>query len=284
MIAMPNQVIESARHAMHGRHERDSGIEALLEKILREAGWDFRGYKRAGIARRVGKRMAAGNVSSYGEYSRILDKDPDEWGRLFSSLTINVSEFFRDPEVFDYLRHAIPRYSASHERLKIWSCGCANGEEAYSMAMLLEETLVAPELKHTAIYATDIDIDAIDAGRTGEYREESLNNVPPEMRDKYCILASNVFYRVNHSIRSHVKFGVLDIVKGHQISHVKILLCRNLFIYFDKALQEEVFRKLNFALRPGGLLVLGRAEVVPQSYAHLYTRAGEHLSVYRKKG
>jgi len=276
--------MEIARRAMHGRHEDGSGLDALLEKVHRERGWDFRGYKRPGMARCVGKRLIASKAVSYGEYSRILDKDPDEWGRLFSSLTINVSEFFRDPEVFDYLRHAIHGYSGSHERFKIWSCGCANGEEAYSMAMLLEETLSGAALKHTAIYATDIDTEAIDASRTGEYREESLNNVTPEMMDKYFILASNVFYKVNHSIRSHVKFGILDIVKGHQISHVQILLCRNLFIYFDKALQEVVFRKLNFALRQGGLLVLGKAEVVPSAYAHLYTRVGENLSIYRKKG
>ncbi|MBI5970270.1 MAG: protein-glutamate O-methyltransferase CheR [Deltaproteobacteria bacterium] len=269
--------------ARHGRHEDDAGLTALLEKIHREAGWDFTGYKKSGIARCVGRRVVASRASSYGEYSRVLDGDPDEWGRLFSSLTINVSEFFRDTEVFDYLRRAIPRFSGSHERFKIWSCGCAGGEEAYSMSMLLEETLTGSALKHTSIYATDIDTEALDAGRTGEYREDSLKNVTPEMLDKYFILASNVFYKVNHSIMSRVKFGFLDIVKGHQISHVKILLCRNLFIYFGKALQEAVFKKLNFALRPGGLLALGRAEVVPAPYAHLYARVDPGMSVYRKR-
>lgn len=257
-------------------------LAMLLELTYRNIGADFRNYKKASIARLVSKRIVANNCASVKEYVEILDKDPTEYGRLVSALTINVTEFFRDPEVFEAVRGAVSEIYGASDGVRVWSCGCATGEEAYSIAIMLSEVLPAEAVKNTVVFATDIDADAIEQGRIAEYREGSLVNVSADNMAKYFFMSSNVFWKIDYNIRSLVRFGVLDIVKGHAISKVQILFCRNLFIYFNKELQAEVFRKLDFALRPGGLLVLGMAEQVPAQWSHRYSAIGQDINVYRK--
>lgn len=256
----------------------------LLEKIFSERGWDFRDYKRSSLKRRIWKRLGAAGVSSYGEYSDLLDRDPSEYTRLFSNLTVKVSEFFREPSVFEFLDGEIRREFSPDEGIRAWCCGCAHGEEAYSLAILLSEFLGEEALKQTKIFATDLDHEAIDSARRGRYREESVANVSAERRERFFFM-DGACQKVKYNIRNMVKFGVLDIVRSPSISKVKILFCRNVFIYFNKALQEKVFEKLDYALKPGGLLVLGKAEVVPSAFASGYVRyanAGKGISVYRK--
>ncbi len=256
----------------------------LLEKIFSERGWDFRDYKRSSLKRRIWKRLGAAGISSYSEYSDLLDRDPSEYTRLFSNLTVKVSEFFREPSVFEFLAGEIGREFSPDEGIRAWCCGCAHGEEAYSLAILLSEFLGEEALRQTKIFATDLDHEAIDAARRGRYREESVANVSAERRERFFFM-DGACQKVKYNIRNMVKFGVLDIVGSPSISKVKILFCRNVFIYFNKALQEKVFEKLDYALRPGGLLVLGKAEVVPSAFASGYVRyasAGKGISVYRK--
>lgn len=257
-------------------------LAMLLEKIYQKNGADFRNYKKASIARRVTKRLGAHNCASVREYADILDKDPGEYDRLVSTLTIKVSEFFRDPEVFQTVRNAVSGVPGSSRGLRAWSCGCASGEEAYSVAIILSEVLSAEALRNTVVFATDIDPDAVERARIAEYREDSLGNADADCLAKHLFMSSNVFWKVNYTIRNLVRFGVLDIVKGHPISGVQILFCRNVFIYFNKELQTEVFRKLDFAIRPGGLLVLGTAEQVPSGWSHRYRPVGRDLNVFQK--
>lgn len=257
-------------------------LSMLLEKIYQKIGADFRNYKKASIARRVVKRLGAHNCASVREYLEILDKDPGEYDRLVSTLTIKVSEFFRDPEVFKAVRSAVSGVPGASRGVRAWSCGCASGEEAYSVAIVLSEVLSAEALRNTVVFATDIDSDAIERARIAEYREDSLVNADAECRAKHLFMSSNVFWKVNYAIRNIVRFGVLDLVKGHPISRVQILFCRNVFIYFNKELQAEVFRKLDFAIRPGGLLVLGTAEQVPSEWSHLYRPVCRDLNVFQK--
>lgn len=253
----------------------------LLEKIYHEKGWDFRNYKKSSIMRRVSKRLTCLDIHSYKKYCQYLNDTPHEYEKLFSNLTIKVSEFFREPEVFGELCGII-KTNFSETVLKVWCCGCAYGEEAYSAAILLSECLTPDAVKHTKVFATDIDGEALDQARKAQYREESLKNVPPDILEKYFFKADGQ-YKVKYNIRNLVKFGVLDIVGSPSISGVQILFCRNLFIYFNKSLQEQVFEKLDYSLRPGGIIVLGKAEVLPPSFAHRYSPVGERLNVFRKK-
>lgn len=256
-------------------------LETLLEKIYSERGWDFRNYKRSSVMRRISKRLMLLDIPSYGEYAGLLDRDPSEYDRLFSNLTIKVSEFFREPEVFERLCEAI-KESWRDKVLKVWCCGCGYGEEAYSIAILLTECLSQEAISNTKIFATDIDPEALDAARKAIYRDESLKNVRPEVLDKY-FTRTDGFYKVKYGVRNLMKFGVLDIVRSPSISGVEVLFCRNLFIYFNKSLQAQVFEKLDYSLKPGGLLVLGKAEVIPPLFAHKYAPIGTRLSTFRKR-
>ncbi len=256
-------------------------IEMLLEKIYNESGWDFRNYKRSSVMRRVSKRLMHLGIHSYGEYSGLLDRDPSEYDRLFANLTIKVSEFFREPEVFDRLCDAV-RERWRDKALKVWCCGCGYGEEAYSIAILLSECLSLEAISNTKIFATDIDPEALDVARKALYRDEPLKNVRPDLLDKYFSRADGL-YKVKYGIRSLVKFGVLDIVRSPSISGVEVLFCRNLFIYFNKSLQAQVFEKLDYSLKPGGLLILGKAEVIPPLFAYKYVPVGTRLSTFRKR-
>lgn len=257
------------------------GLDALLEKVFKEKGWDFRGYKKPGLARRALKRLHAVKAASYGEYCSVLDKDPAEYARLFSNITIKVSEFFREPEVFEYLCASVKEFYPRDQGMKVWCCGCAYGEEAYSLAILLSECFSPEGLKHSKVLATDIDPEALEQARKARYRDESIKNVPPYIREKYLFMVDGL-YKVKYNVRNSVRFGSLDIVQSPTISRVDLLSCRNLFIYFGKRLQEKVFEKLDFALKPGGLLVMGKAEVLPHSYLARYEPMGERLNIYRK--
>ena len=264
------------------RVRADQGLNVLLEKLLAERGWDFRGYKRTSLTRRILKRLQANGLSSVSEYVRLLDADPSEYQRLFSCLTIKVSEFFREPEVFSALREIL-RSEFAGTPVRAWCCASACGEEAYSLAILLSECLGLDALASSKVFATDIDPEALECGRRATYRIDSIQNVSPEIKERYFIRTDGQF-KVKYTIRNIVKFGTLDMVRNPALSGMHLVFCRNLFIYFDKPLQEAVFHKLDYALRPGGVLALGKAEVLPQQYASGYTAVGKGLNLFRKKG
>lgn len=256
-------------------------IEALLEKMFLDRGRDFRGYKRSSVSRRIAKRFSAVDVSSCEEYARVLDTDPAEYARLFSSLTIKVSEFFREPEVFDALAGYLASFFPPDEGIKVWSCGCAHGQEAYSLAMILTDVLSPVGLGLSKVLATDIDKDALEQARKAVFSEDAMTGMKPGVRQRYFIETEGG-YKVKYNIRNLVRFGALDIVRDPTIAHVNLLLCRNMFIYFGKALQERAFEKLDYSLEPGGIMVLGKAEVLPAAYSSNYTELGDGLNIFRK--
>lgn len=267
---------------MHLVNEQPGDISLLLDKIYADRGWDFRDYKKTSLSRRISKRMQAHNISTYGDYCGVLEADPAEYPRLFSQITIKVSEFFRECAVFEALCKAIRSSLPPDEPIKAWSCGCAYGEEPYSIAIVLDRCLEPEALSRTKLFATDIDYEALDVARKGAYTEDSLRNVPADVREKY-FLKSEGTYKVRQNIRNLVKFGTLDIVRQSSISGVNLLFCRNLFIYFNKTLQKIVFQKLDYSLKPGGLIVLGKAEVLPSLFSSRYESVGDKTNIFRKR-
>lgn len=260
----------------------DAELLALLDKVYSEKGWDFRNYKMSSVKRRVMKRLNARNVSSCADYLEVLDSDKAEYARFFSSLTIKVSEFFREPEAFSALEAAMASFYRRYEGLRVWSCGAAYGEEAYTLAIILSEFLSPGALERTRIFATDIDGAALDCARKARYRDESLRNVSTERRRAYFEEEEGVF-KVRFGIRNLVKFGCLDIVSHSPLLKIDVLACRNVFIYFNKRLQEEVFWKIDYALNPGGVLMMGKAEAIPSSFAYGYERLAACTNIYRKR-
>jgi len=259
----------------------EGGFQELLSFIYRERGWDFRDYKPKSLKRRLSRKLCELGIPSFHGYISYLGSNPSELDSLLTFLTIKVSEFFREPEVFDSVCALCCDRLRSPDGLRVWSCGCANGEEAYSIAMLLSECLPAEALKKTRVFATDIDREAVERARRAVYREEFLRNVSPPLKERHLFEVGGLF-KVKYNIRNLVRFGTLDIVTGCPLKRIDLLFCRNLLIYMDKGLQESVFNKLDYALAPGGILVLGRSEVVPNAYSSRYTLLSKKMSIYRK--
>jgi len=265
-----------------GAFFRKGDLAALLDKVHRSKGWDFRGYKPASLKRRISKRLTTLRIGSVSEYLLFLDTDHSEYFRLFSHMTLKVSEFFREPEVFEALAAELKGARGLSRGARAWCCGVAHGQEAYSLAILLSETIGAKAMARTNIFATDIDHAAVDDAREALYRAESVQNLERPVLNKYFTRRGEM-YEVKDEIRNVVKFGVLDIVKNPPLSRIDIVFCRNLFIYFNKKLQAEVFSKLDYALSPGGLMVLGNAETIPARYASMYEQVGAATRIFRKK-
>ncbi len=242
---------------------REVNLKELLQELAEERNFDFRGYKPTTLDRRFRRRMFQLNVGSYTEYSEYIRKHPDEVDHLLDTILINVTEFFRDPPAWEILRNellpeSLAQVKSGHS-FRAWSAGCATGEEPYSIAILLAEYF-GPRIQEydIKIYATDIDANALNVARRGEYSLDALKRVRLEWREKYFHGSKSL--RVNREIRRLVIFGASNLAQDAPISHVNLLVCRNLLIYFDSDLQKQILSRLHYALEPGGTLFLGKAE------------------------
>ncbi len=238
-------------------------LDGLLGYLREERGFDFRGYKRASLARRIAKRMDAVGVSTYEEYRETLEVDQREWTALLDTVLINLTSFFRDAGAWEALRvRHLPALVQRGGRIRAWSAGCATGQEAYSLAMTLCEILGPEEFRQRVkIYATDVDEAALAAARAGSYREREMAGVPREMRERY-FERSGDRWTFRRDLRRSIIFGRNDLVQDAPISHIDVLLCRNTLMYFVQETQARVASRLHFALADGGVLVLGRAETL----------------------
>lgn len=242
---------------------KEVGLRELLQELAEQRGFDFRGYKKTTLERRFRKRMFQLNIGSYADYAQFIRRNPEETNELLNTIVINVTEFFRDPPAWEVLRHDIlPRMVKQLKpgaSFRAWSAGCASGEEAYSIAILLSELLGPRILEYDVkIYATDIDEEELTSARRGEYSIEALRKLRPEWREKYFHGKGQM--RINRDVRKLVIFGRSNLAQDAPISHVDLLTCRNVLIYFDSELQEQILSRLHYALEPGGILFLGKSE------------------------
>ena len=248
----------------------DPGLEELLVFLRDSRGFDFTGYKRSTLARRIARRLQETGMEDYRTYRDHLEVAPDEVEELFNTILINVTGFFRDRELWDELeQRVIPlllRRAAAETPLRLWSAGCAAGQEAYSMAMLMAEALDRSDLKDTVkIYATDIDEDALATARRAWYSVREVEDVPADLLERYfepAVLDGVPGYSFSPELRRSVIFGRHNLISDAPISRVDLLLCRNTLMYFNSALQRQVVRRLHFSLAPHGFLVLGKVEML----------------------
>jgi len=245
----------------------------LLEYLKHSRGFDFTGYKRSTLVRRVRSRMAAVKVDSFADYLDFLQVDPDEFTQLFDAILINVTGFFRDPPAWQYLAdEVLPRVLANKgptEPIRLWSAGCASGEEAYTLAMLLAERLGPEEMRdRVKIYGTDVDDRALDAARHASYTARDVVDVPEDLLHRYFERAGGQ-YGFRKDLRRTVIFGRHDLVTAAPISHIDVLACRNTLMYFNSETQARVLARLHFALEEGGILFLGKAEMM-LGHGHLF--------------
>jgi two-component system, chemotaxis family, CheB/CheR fusion protein len=242
----------------------DQELEALLDYLKRHRGFDFTGYKRPSLARRIEKRMEAVGVASFGEYADYLEVHPGEFSALFNTILINVTSFFRDDGSWRFLAdEVVPRLLQRGEGpIRIWSAGCASGEEAYTIAMIFAEALGPDAYKERVkIYATDVDEQALTRGRQGLYYERDVEGVPPPLLRKYFD-ADDGQYVFKKDLRRQVIFGRHDLIGDAPISRVDLLVCRNTLMYLNSETQARILARFHFALTDGGILFLGRAETL----------------------
>ncbi len=242
-------------------------LEQVIDKIRDARNFDFRNYKRATVRRRVERRMADRRCRTMSDYVALLDHSPEEYDALLSSLFIKVTSFFRDPDTWDALvRKAFPEILAAKspgDEIRIWSVGCATGEEAYSAAMLLSEEL-GPKIQsfQAKVFGTDVDEGAVAHARRGVYGPAAVEDLSKERLARFFSRAPSG-YAISKDLRRLVVFGVNNLVSDAPISRIDLLLCRNVFIYVDAALQKRVLSRFHYALRHGGFLVLGKSELIP---------------------
>jgi two-component system CheB/CheR fusion protein len=244
----------------------DADFEELVDYIKSNRGFDFTGYKRPSLQRRFQKRMQSVKVGSYGEYRLYLEQHPDEFIDLFNTILINVTAFFRDAPAWDYIRQEIvPRLVDSADSapaIRIWSTGCASGEEAYSLAMCFAEAMPGDAFRERVkIYATDVDEEALTEGRHGVYPASKLDNVSDDLRERYFERVEQRFV-VKPDLRRTVIFGRHDVVQDPPISRIDLLTSRNTLMYFTPDAQTRILANFHFALRNGGYLFLGKSEMM----------------------
>ena len=241
-------------------------FDELLAMMRETRGSDFAGYKRSTLQRRVKRRMILLNLATFGEYKDYLELQPEEFGQLFDSLLINVTGFFRDPLAWQALRERVlpELLSAKGAKtpIRVWSAGCATGEEAYTLAIVLAEAIGHDQFRERVkIYATDLDEDALQQARAGAYDASALTDVPEKLRDTYFepVGEKHVFRR---DLRRQVIFGRNDLTHDAPISRVDLLVARNTLMYFNAEAQANVVRRFHFALSYPGYLFLGKAEML----------------------
>jgi two-component system CheB/CheR fusion protein len=241
----------------------DPSFEQLLQYVRETRGFDYTGYKRPSLMRRFQKRLQAVNAETWNDYRNYLEEHPDEFNELFDTILINVTGFFRDPETWNMLRDdVIPRLVDQKGRgaIRVWSAGCASGEEAYSAAILFAEALGEDQFKaRVKVFATDIDDGALTQARHAAYTQKQLAEIPDELRAKY-FTGTNHLLSFRNDIRRSVIFGRNDLIQDPPISRVDLLLSRNTIMYFNAPAQERILSNFYFALTRRGYLVLGKAE------------------------
>ena len=243
----------------------DPELDALLEQLERCRGFDFRGYKRANLTRRVLNRMHTAGIPDFHGYRGYLDLHPEEYSPLFDSIVINVTGFFRDAAAWEYLgRGILPQIvgcKSGQGQIRVWSAGSASGQEVYTIAMLCAEA-VGPEnfCGRVTIFATDVDEAALTQARAAVYSDEDLEPVAPALRDKYFEAAPDRRHRFRTDLRGPIVFANQDILRDPPISRVDLLVCRNTLMYFNPESQAEILTRFRTALLNTGYLFLGKAE------------------------
>jgi two-component system, chemotaxis family, CheB/CheR fusion protein len=274
---------------VRARLSDDTSDKSALSKILmllgKRTGTDFSKYKKATIGRRLLKRMSMLKIDSLDDYLGYLEHHPHEVDEMFNMILIGVTTFFRDFESFaaleDQLQKILSTKSAK-DSVRIWVPGCSTGEEAYSVAIMLHRILEDRFNDfNIQIFATDIDERAIKKGRLGIYPKTSIDTVPPEILERYFMnLGDN--YELIKPIRSVVLFSKHDVTKNPPFLNLDLISCRNLLIYFESSLQEQIIPIFHYALVPDGLLLLGKSESVGQ-FGDLFSNIDSKNKLFRRK-
>jgi len=287
---IPAALVELAarrrRHPPESARGEAEGLRKAFELVARTTGHDFSRYKRSTVLRRFHRRMIATGTATVRDYAALLERDAEEIRRLFEDLTINVTSFFRDAEPFRTLDQVVVPEILERRRtegVRAWVPGCASGEEAYSLAMLFRERAEASgRVPLIQIFATDIDASALAEARRGQYGSVIEAQVTPERLARFFTKGGDT-YAVTKSLRDLCIFSQHDLTSDPPFSRMDLVSCRNLLIYLEPSLQKRVIEILHYALRPGGYLLLGKAEAIDARDLDLFEVVDKTERVFRRR-
>lgn len=258
-----DKLIDSLKHKVPSTLH---SITPILEQLREATGADFLLYKKSTISRRIERRMAKHNIEDASLYSRFLKENPNELNVLFKEMLINVTNFFRDTEAFEIMEKLIlPKLCQNKSNdsiFRVWVPACASGEEAYSIAILLKELMEKTQIHFKVqIYATDLDDDAITTARAAVYPASISANVSPERLSNF-FTKIDTGYCIKKEVREMIIFAVQNIIKDPPFTKLDLISCRNLMIYLESGLQNRLIPMFNYALKPGGVLLLSPSESI----------------------
>ena len=265
-----------------------SVLDALLDKVYRDGGYDFRDYKRGTIIRRLERRLHATGAGTYQEYIQFLDAHSQEYQRLADDLTIKASSFFRSPYTFQQLdRLVLPelrsyKQSCGEREIRVWSTACARGEEPYSLGILFSEFLGRRQDFDISIYATDISETALEFAQAGIYTLKDIANLPGNILEGYFRRGEG--YEVRADIRQMVEFFHFNLTStaSPPFREIDCVFCCNVLIYWQKSLQERVLNMLYDSLATPGYLVLGEVETPTSSISDRLECLDSKAKIYKK--
>ena len=261
-------------------------ITPILAILKARTKYDFRGYRKTMLLRRVRRRMGLCQITTLSAYMERLRADADEVEQLFQDMLIGVTSFFRDPNAFEVLEQRVLEdlvQRADPDRpVRVWVAGCASGEEAYSIAMLLIEAFTRRQRRVSLqLFATDIDEASLETARQGVYPTSITADVSPERLSQFFTVENDAQYRVKKELRESVVFAPHNLIRDAPFSHLDLVSCRNLLIYFTPEMQREVIALFHFALRPDGYLLLGPSESVG-AHRDLFQTLSEKWRLFRR--
>ncbi|MDR4507032.1 MAG: PAS domain-containing protein [Candidatus Brocadiaceae bacterium] len=292
---MPRELVKYSKHpyikkpdgAFAAEQTYQNTITKILLQIRTKTGQDFSNYKQNTIRRRIERRMAVHQIEKIAEYLHYVRENPVEVGALYKDMLIGVTNFFRDPDAFEILKEKALtdalKSKHSNSDLRIWVPGCATGEEAYSIAMLVAEVMGKTERHcHVQIFGTDIDSDAIEFARAAIYPDNIVADVSQERLNRFFIKEDST-YKVKKQIREMVVFAVQSLIKDPPFSRLDLVSCRNVLIYMDTTLQKKVLPIFNYTLNPEGYLFLGNSETIGE-FTDLFSTVNAKWKIYKHKG
>lgn len=264
-----------------------SVLEQLLQHLKQQSGVDFSGYKAGTLTRRVRRRMVATNCQSMETYLALVAEHPEELSLLEKDILISVTSFFRDIEAFAALKARVKKILADikeNTEIRAWVAGCATGEEAYSLAMLINEEKCALSLTNPVqVFATDIDDNALNIARQGIYSQTNLGGLNSDLVERYFNQTDDQQYEVNKNLRDMIVFARHNLVDDPPFLRLDLISCRNVLIYFDNLLQTKVLQRFHFSLKTAGTLFLGRSESVAQT-EQLFSAFNRRERIFLKQG
>ena len=263
-------------------------LKKITDFVFQQKELDLESYRKNFLVRRLSLRLQATKSENAQEYLKLLREDPREINLFLDNLSINVTEFFRDPDVFEAFRKTALRdiqarkQGGCRKALRIWSAGCASGEEAYSLAIITALELGEKSDLRVKIWGTDIDEAAPGRGQKGEYEAQRLRKIDKRILEKYFIPINNNSYRISDKIRQMVEFKKCNLADEPPFKLLDAIFCRNVMIYLSRPQKDDLFSRFHYLLNPGGYLVLSKVETLWEKNKFLTILPKE--KIYQKIG